>query len=206
MSKNIVFSDFSPRGYFIEYPLFFNYFLNTYVELHQSDFKYNKDNKTFVLKKLYSNKALESFICSEIQSLIDSLSLNNSVHSQIFIIADSGDLRKEKYQMLESDIDIHIKQLEKVAKILFNKFFTKKISIHNHKAIWCKHNNLTAENWKDICKRLIFGEKNFEFVKLNCNKEIVKEKTIDIEISKEENNLIVANVVSWLKEELSKII
>ena len=126
MSKNIVFSDFSPRGYFIEYPLFFNYFLNTYVELHQSDFKYNKDNKTFVLKKLYSNKALESFICSEIQSLIDSLSLNNSVHSQIFIIADSGDLRKEKYQMLESDIDIHIKQLEKVAKILFNKFFTRR--------------------------------------------------------------------------------
>lgn len=205
------FLDFSPRGYFVEYPLFFNHFLNVFIDAHQTDFKQSKKNGIFTLKKRYSNKAITEMLESEFERFLKTYILEkfSTVTNKIIIVADSGDLRRERFEMVESDIDINIKQLEKVSKTFFNKYFAKKHIVHDCKTIWCKNNNLTADNWKNICEIKIFGRDCYNVIDLSDKEErkvIIEKMFEEIKFTALENKMIVNNAVDWLKQEIASSI
>ena len=118
------------------------------------------------------------------------------------------------YAMVENDIKVNIEQIAKVAKKTFDDFFTGK----NHfafketcfsKVIWCKHNWLCAKDWKEILNKKFFGKKRLSDFQ-NEERWIKKEKIVieeilkeDIALSKEEEQMIIANAIGWLQHSLN---
>lgn len=192
--------DFSPKGYFIEYPFLIDCCIKDFVDSYQDSFIKKKDR--YVLKEKISRNNLSILFNDYLKKNIDRLTENYLGEKNAWIIiADSGVERRNCLQMLESDIDIRLNVIEHILESIFNKFMRQKRC--DTKIIYCKHRYLTSSDWEKICKGKIFGRKNtivLSSKKLKCIKEEIKQ---DLILSNDENKLIIKEATDWIKENLS---
>lgn len=194
--------DFSPKGYVIKYPFLIDIFVKDFIDINQNNFKKTKDN-IYKLRTIPKNLYLKDLIQQSIDNSIKTLtsSFISSERNAWIIIVDSGSERHVELKMLEDDIDINLKSIEKCAISIFNKRM-KDSSIRNH--IYCKHRSLESNDWITILKKKVFGKSNLFIIddELKCLKE--QQKEIDKEnplfsLSKKEKSLIINECLDWLK-------
>lgn len=202
LKSNSVAIDFSPKGYLIGYPFLVDLCIKRFIDDFQDDFKQLKDG-TFKLKKTISQSALKELLATYLNESISSVlskahqGLSPSKNDWI-IIADSGSDRRVSFEMLEKDIDIGLKRFETIFISLFNKLMKQRQQ--NDNTIWCKHRLLLYSDWERICKKKVFGKDNV-FVLSNRRFKAINEAVTDEKIkllSKNEQDLIVKEAVSWL--------
>lgn len=190
---------FVPKGYFLEYPFLVDLCIRRFIDDFQNFFVEKKGK--YVLTKRFSLKNLEilfsSYLSEERSKIVSEISKSDSSSKNaIVIVSASGNERHVAYCLKESDIDIGIENVEKVFNKIFDSWFKKK---KEDVFLFCKHNWLTSSDWEKICKKKIFGKKNF--MVLSTDLKTIYEKTDDEKIrslSKNEQDLIVNEAIEWI--------
>lgn len=197
-------SNFLPKGYFLEYPFLIDLCVKRFIDDFQNSFVEKKGR--YVLTKSLSNKNLEilfsSYLSEERSRIVSSISSGVSQeNSTIVIVSSSGRDRHVSYCLKEKDIDIKIEKIEKIFNRLFDKFFKEQNKKDNF--IFCKHSLLLSSDWETICRKKIFGKKNFYV--LSNNLKVIEEKTSDEKVktlSKEEQRIVVKEASDWILNQL----
>ena len=199
-SKKENIASFVPKGYFLEYPFLIDVCIKRFIDDFQNFFI--EKNGKYVLTKKFSNKNLEilfsSYLSEERSRIVSEISKSDSLSKNaIVIVSASGNERHVAYGLKESDIEIGIDKIEKVLNKIFDRWFKKK---KDGIFLFCKHNWLTSSDWEKICKKKVFGKKNF-VVLSSSDLKTISEK-VDSEkirsLSKEDQDLIVNEAVDWI--------
>lgn len=208
-SNQIAITDFTPKGYFIEYPFLMDASIKQFIDDFQDSFIQKKDK--FVLTKRFSKKSLKALFLNYLAKTISKIHskhlLTHPEYKNVsFIIADSGIERRTKIELLEQDIDIGIDKIESTLQEIFNDLFLKKSKIetaNETRSIICKHAYLLSSDWKKILEKKIFGKSNFmDLTEKNvCIREQTSNEKI-MSLSRRENDLIIEEAVEWAKKEL----
>lgn len=208
-SNQSIISDFTPKGYFVEYPFLMDLAIKQFIDDFQDSFVQKKDK--FVLTKRFSKKNLKTlflnYLAKTIARIHSKRVLTHPEYKNIsFIVADSGIERRTNIELLEQDIDIGIDKIESVLQEIFDDWFLKKSKIETvdrTRSIICKHTYLLSGDWKKILEKKIFGKSNF--TDLTEENVCIREQTSDEKIrslSRRENDLIIKEAVEWVKKEL----
>lgn len=199
--------DFSPKGYFIEYPFLVDACIARFISDFQGDFKQMKDGR-FKLKKSISQAALKELLSVYLDETISSVlsqahqGLPPSPNDWI-IVADSGSDRRVSYEMVEKDIDIGLKRIVAIFNSLFNRSMKK--TYRSTRMIYCKHRLLLSSDWERICRKKIFGASSLTAITARKHK-VINEMTSDEKIrllSRSEQNLIVKEATDWVLSHIS---
>ena len=206
-------ADYSPKGYFVEYPFLMDLATRKFIDDFQDSFV--QKNGKFVLHKRFSKKSLKELLSHYLSEIISRICseriLTHPEYKNVaFIVAETGIERREKIALLENDIDIRIEQIEAVFQEIFDEWFLKKSkvaeSIKGVKFLFLKHKFLLSSDWKKILEKKAFGRSNF--FDLTESKKCLKETTNDEKIrslSKRENDLIVNEAAEWAKKEIEEV-
>ena len=194
--------DFSPKGYFIEYPFLVDACIARFISDFQDDFKQMKDGR-FKLKKSISQPALKELLSAYLDETISSVlskahqGLPPSPNDWI-IVADSGSDRRVSYEMVEKDIDIGLKRIVAIFDSLFNRSMEK--THRSTRTIYCKHRLLLSSDWEKICKKKIFGSSCVAVLCPRARKAISEtasdEKTKLL--TKAERKLVLEEAAGWI--------
>ena len=186
-SEQAAIADFTPKGYFVEYPFLMDAAVRLFIDSFQDSFVQKGDK--FVLRKTFSRKNLKDLLLSCLSESVHRIcSKRLQAHPEYknvsFIVAASGIERREKTVLLEPDIDIGIDKIDAVFQEIFDELFLKKrkLDVSEARLLFLKHSYLASYNWKKILEKKVFGRSNFVDATEPgcCLKEIVSDEKIKL--------------------------
>lgn len=205
--------DFVPKCFFVSATELFSSCLEKVVRFLENEedsfIELKKDGKFLARKKLGRRKlkkimwAFFEEICERI--ILESFLTYSKDENVKFIVAETGNERRLSLELREKDIEFGQKDVLDLCEDWFLERFSKKKKERNG-WIWCKHRLLREEDWKEVCRKKVFGKNNFaEWKNSGKEKKHLEEKTLDEvveKISKEEKKILLEEAIGWIEDNL----